>query len=143
MGESPIRGNVSHGDGVYKSTDGGKTWRHIGLENTRQIGRVIVDPKNPNIVFIAALGHAYGPSADRGVFRSRDGGATWEKVLFRNDDVGAIDLAFDPTNSKIIYAALWAVRRPPWFIYAPANGPGGGLFKSADGGTTWTQLTNG
>jgi len=142
-GEADMRDSIQYGDGVYKSTDGGRTWKHIGLENTRQIGRVIVDPKNPNIVFVAALGHAYGPSADRGVYRSRDGGATWEKVLFRNDDVGAIDLAFDPTNSKIVYAALWAVRRPPWFIYAPANGPGGGIFKSTDGGTTWTQLTNG
>ena len=112
-GEADMRDSIQYGDGVYKSTDGGKTWKHIGLENTRQIGRVIVDPKNPNIVFVAALGHAYGPSANRGVYRSRDGGETWEKVLFRNDDVGAIDLAFDPANSKIVYAALWRCAVPP------------------------------
>jgi len=142
-GEADMRDSIQYGDGVYKTNDGGRTWQHIGLENTRQIGRVIVDPKNPNIVFLAALGHAYGPSPDRGVYRSRDGGATWEKVLFKNNDVGAIDLAFDPANSKIVYATLWNVRRPPWFIYAPANGPGGGIYKSTDGGTTWNEITSG
>src|SRR6202521_2988208 len=142
-GEADMRDSIQFGDGMYKSTDGGKTWKHIGLENTRQIGRVIVDPKNPNVVFVAALGHAYGPSPDRGVYRSRDGGATWQKVLFRNDDVGAIDLNFDPTNSQIVYATMWNVRRPPWFIYAPANGPGGGIFKSTDGGTTWKEISAG
>src|ERR1700686_1917247 len=136
-GEADMRDSIQFGDGMYKSTDGGKTWKHVGLENTRQIGRIIVDPKNPNVVFVAALGHAYGPNSDRGVYRSRDGGATWQKVLFKNEDVGAIDLAFDPTNSQIVYATLWNVRRPPWFIYAPANGPGGGIFKSNRGGTTW------
>jgi photosystem II stability/assembly factor-like uncharacterized protein len=142
-GEPDMRDSIAFGDGVYKSADAGKTWKHIGLENTRQIGRIIVDPKNPNIVFVAALGHAYGSSPDRGVYRSRDGGATWQKVLFKNDDVGAIDLAFDPTNSQIVYATLWNVRRPPWFIYAPANGPGGGIFKSTDGGTTWKEISEG
>jgi photosystem II stability/assembly factor-like uncharacterized protein len=142
-GEADMRDSIQYGDGVYKSNDGGKTWQHVGLENTRQIGRVIVDPKNPNIVFVAALGHAYGPNADRGVYRSRDGGATWEKVLFRSNDVGAIDLAFDPANSRTVYATLWNVRRPPWFIYAPANGPGGGIYKSTDGGSTWNEITNG
>ncbi|HSP62484.1 MAG TPA: YCF48-related protein [Pyrinomonadaceae bacterium] len=142
-GEADMRDSIQFGDGMYKSSDGGKTWRHIGLENTRQIGRVIVDPKNPNIVFVAALGHAYGPSPDRGVYRSRDGGATWQKVLFKNEDVGAIDLTFDPTNSQIVYATTWNVRRPPWFIYAPANGPGGGIFKSTDGGTTWKEISTG
>jgi len=142
-GEADMRDSIQYGDGVYKTNDGGKTWQHLGLENTRQIGRVIVDPKNPNIVFVAALGHAYGPGPDRGVYRSRDGGATWEKILFKNNDVGAIDLAFDPANSKIIYATLWNVRRPPWFIYAPANGPGGGIYKSTDGGATWNEITNG
>jgi photosystem II stability/assembly factor-like uncharacterized protein len=142
-GEADMRDSIQFGDGMYKSTDGGKTWKHIGLENTRQIGRVIVDPKNPNIVFVAALGHAYGPSADRGVYRSRDGGATWQKVLFKNEDVGAIDLNFDPTNSQVVYATMWNVRRPPWFIYAPANGPGGGIFKSTDGGTTWKEISEG
>ena len=142
-GEADMRDSIAFGDGVYKSTDAGKTWKHIGLENTRQIGRVIVDPKNPNVVFVAALGHAYGPSPDRGVYRSRDGGATWKKVLFKNDEVGAIDLAFDPIDSQIVYATLWNVRRPPWFIYAPANGPGAGIFKSTDGGTTWKEISYG
>src|SRR5881227_2633373 len=142
-GEADMRDSIQFGDGMYKSTDAGKTWKHIGLEATKQIGRIIVDPKNPNIVFVAALGHAYGSNADRGVYRSRDGGASWEKVLFKNDDVGAIDLNFDPANSQIVYATLWNVRRPPWFIYAPANGPGGGIFKSSDGGTTWKEIDDG
>src|SRR5678815_4491907 len=142
-GEADMRDSISFGNGVYKTIDGGKNWKHLGLEDTRQIGRIIVDPKNPSVVFVAALGHVYGPHPDRGVYRSLDGGNTWKKVLFKNNDVGAIDLAFDPTNSQTIYAALWNVRRPPWFIYTPANGPGGGIFKSTDGGNTWTQLTAG
>ncbi len=139
-GEADMRDSIQYGDGMYKSTDAGKTWTRIGLENTRQIGRILVDPKNPNIVFVAALGHAYAANPDRGVYRSRDGGATWDRVLFKNEDVGAIDLDFDPIDSHILYAALWNVRRPPWFIYAPANGPGGGIFKSMDGGTTWKEI---
>ena len=142
-GEPDMRDSIAFGNGMYKSSDAGKTWTPTGLENTRQIGRIIVDPKNPKVVFVAALGHAYGPNPDRGVYRSRDGGATWQKVLFKNDDVGAIDLAFDPTNSQILYATLWNVRRPPWFIYAPANGPGSGIFKSNDGGTTWKEISEG
>jgi photosystem II stability/assembly factor-like uncharacterized protein len=142
-GEPDMRDSIQFGDGMYKSADAGKTWKHIGLENTRQIGRVIVDPKNPNIVLVAALGHAYGPNSDRGVYRTRDGGLTWQKVLFKNDDLGAIDLAFDPTISQTVYATLWNVRRPPWFIYTPANGPGAGIFKSADGGTTWKEISAG
>ena len=142
-GEADMRDSISFGDGVYKSTDAGKTWKHIGLESTRQIGRIIIDPKNPQVVFVAALGHVYGPHPDRGVYRSSDGGSTWQKVLFKGNDVGAIDLAFDPSNSRTIYASLWNVRRPPWFIYAPANGPGGGIFKSTDGGSTWQPLANG
>jgi photosystem II stability/assembly factor-like uncharacterized protein len=142
-GEPDMRDSIQFGDGVYKSADAGKTWKHIGLENTRQIGRIIVDPKNPDVVFVAALGHAYGPNPDRGVYRSRDGGASWQKVLFKNDDLGAIDLAFDPTNSQIVYATLWNVRRPPWFIYTPANGPGAGIFKSVDGGTSWKEISEG
>jgi photosystem II stability/assembly factor-like uncharacterized protein len=142
-GEPDMRDSIAFGNGMYKSIDAGKTWTHLGLENTRQIGRIIVDPKNPNVVFVAALGHAYGPNPDRGVYRSRDGGATWQKVLFKNDDVGAIDLAFDPTNSQIVYATLWNVRRPPWFIYAPGNGPGAGIFKSTDGGANWKEISEG
>jgi len=142
-GEADMRSQISYGNGMYKSIDAGKTWTHIGLDNTRQIGRVLVDPKNPDIVFVAALGHAYGANPERGVFRSRDGGATWQKVLFKNDNVGAIDLAFDPQNSQIIYASLWNTRRPPWSIYPPSYGPGGGIFKSTNGGDTWQPLTNG
>jgi photosystem II stability/assembly factor-like uncharacterized protein len=142
-GEADMRDSIQYGDGMWKSTDAGKTWKHIGLENTKQIGRIIVDPKNPNIVFVAVLGNVYAPSPDRGIYRSKDGGASWQKVLFKNDDVGGIDLNFDPTNSRIVYAALWNVRRPPWFIYTPANGPGGGIFKSIDGGSTWKEIDEG
>ena len=142
-GEPDMRDSIAYGNGLYKSTDAGKTWRHLGLENTKQIGRIIVDPKNPNTVFVAAMGNAYMSNPDRGVYRSRDGGATWQKVLFKSDDVGAIDLSFDPVDSKIVYATLWNVRRPPWFIYAPANGPGGGIFKSLDGGSTWNEISTG
>src|SRR5437660_5284827 len=142
-GEADMRDSIQFGDGMYRTNDAGKTWQHIGLENTRQIGRVIVDPKNPNIVFVAALGHAYAANPHRGAYRSRDGGATWQKVLFKDENVGAIDLNFDPSNSQIVYATLWNVRRPPWFIYAPANGPGGGIFKSTYRCTTWTTISQG
>lgn len=142
-GEPDMRDSIAYGNGVYKSTDAGKTWKHLGLENTKQIGRIIVDPKNPNTLFVAALGNVYAPNPDRGVYRSRDGGVTWQKVLFKNDDLGAIDLQFDPIDSKTVYATLWNVRRPPWFIYAPANGPGAGIFKSVDGGTTWKEISEG
>jgi photosystem II stability/assembly factor-like uncharacterized protein len=142
-GESDMRSQISFGNGVYKSTDAGKTWIHVGLDNTRQIGRILVDPRNADVVFVAALGHAYGANPERGVYRSNDGGASWKKVLFKNEDVGAIDLAFDPQNSRTIYAALWNTRRPPWSIYPPSYGPGSGIFKSTDGGDTWQQLTAG
>jgi photosystem II stability/assembly factor-like uncharacterized protein len=142
-GEADLRDSISFGNGIYKSVDAGKTWKHSGLDQTRQISRVLVDPKDPEVVLVAVLGHVYGPHPDRGVYRTRDGGVTWQKVLFKNDDVGAIDLAFDPTNSQIVYASMWNVRRPPWFIYAPANGPGSGIYKSTNGGTTWQPLANG
>ena len=142
-GESTLRDSVGYGNGVYKSTDAGKTWTHLGLDETQHIGKIAVDPRDPNIVFVAAIGHLYAPNAERGVFRSVDGGRTWRKVLFRNNDVGAVDVVIDPTNSRVVYACLWNTRRPPWYTYAPTNGPGGGLFKSTDGGTTWTQLTTG
>src|SRR5437868_11674251 len=142
-GEADMRSQISYGNGMYKTTDAGKTWKHLGLDRTRQIGRVLVDPKNPNVVFVAALGHVYGANAERGVYRSRDGGATWEKVLFKNENVGAIDLAFDPQDSRVVYATLWNTRRPPWSIYPPSYGPGSGVFKSTDGGATWQPLVNG
>ena len=142
-GEADMRDSIAFGDGVYKSADAGKTWRRMGLGSTKQIGRIIVDPKNPNTVFVAALGNVYASNPDRGVYRSTDGGGTWQKVLFKNDDLGAIDLAFDPTDANIVYATLWNVRRPPWFIYAPANGPGAAIFKSTDGGSTWKEISVG
>ena len=142
-GEADMREDITYGNGMYKSTDAGKTWTHIGLDDSQQIGRVLVDPKNPDIVFVAALGHAFGANAERGVFRSTDGGKSWQRVLHKDDDTGAIDLAFDPESSKTIYASLWQARRPPWNVYPPSNGPGSGLYKSTDGGTTWTQLKNG
>jgi photosystem II stability/assembly factor-like uncharacterized protein len=142
-GEADMRSQISYGNGVYKSIDAGKTWSHLGLDDTRQIGRIAVDPRDPDVVFVAALGHAYGPNPARGLFRSRDGGRTWQKVLFQNDNVGAIDVAIDPVNPKVVYASLWNTRRPPWSIYPPSYGPGSGLYKSTDGGTTWKPLTVG
>jgi photosystem II stability/assembly factor-like uncharacterized protein len=142
-GESTLRDSMGFGNGVYKSTDAGKTWTHLGLDDTQHIGRVAVDPKNPNVVFVAAIGHLYAANPDRGVYRSRDGGKTWQKVLYKDENVGAVDVVIDPTNSNIVYAGLWNARRPPWYTYSPTNGPGGGIFKSTDGGTTWTQLKNG
>jgi photosystem II stability/assembly factor-like uncharacterized protein len=137
-GEACIRGNISSGDGVYKSLDGGKTWTHAGLADTRHIAKVLVDPRNPDVVFVAALGHAYGPNAERGVFRSTDGGKTWQKVLYKDEKTGAIDLAFDPGNSHILYAALWEANRTPWSM--TSGGPGSGLYKSTDGGATWKRV---
>jgi len=142
-GEADMRSDISYGNGVYKSVDGGQTWARIGLTDTRQIGRILVDPRDPNLVFVAALGHAYGPNTERGVYRSRDGGKTWARVLFRDENTGAIDLAFQPDDSRTILAALWQTRRPPWNVYPPSNGPGSGLWRSEDGGDTWKQVTNG
>jgi photosystem II stability/assembly factor-like uncharacterized protein len=138
-GEYDIRGNVSYGDGVYKSTDGGKTWKRVGLENTRQIARIRIHPKNPDIVYVAALGHVWGPNEDRGIYRTRDGGKTWDKIYSRSAKAGAIDLTFDPTNANVLYAGFWEVYRKPWDL--ESGGPGSGLFKSSDGGDSWTDLT--
>ncbi len=137
-GESALRGDITWGDGVYKSVDGGKTWTNVGLKDTRQIGSVIVDPHNPDIVLVAAIGHAFGPNTERGVFRTTDGGKTWTRVLYKDADTGAIDVTFDPANPSIVYAALWQVRRQPWNF--SSGGPGSGLYRSTDGGVTWTRL---
>ncbi|HMF09358.1 MAG TPA: hypothetical protein VKJ00_09510, partial [Thermoanaerobaculia bacterium] len=142
-GEADMRSDISYGNGVYKSVDAGESWTRAGLAETRQIGRIVVDPTDPNTVFVAALGHGYGPNPERGVFRSRDGGKSWKRVLFKNDDTGAIDLAFDPRNSRILLAALWQTRRPPWNVYPPSNGPGSGLYRSTDGGESWQAVTDG
>ena len=139
-GEADMRSDISQGNGMYKSTDGGKTWSHIGLDDSQQIGRVIIDPANPDVVYVAALGHPYAANEQRGVFRSRDGGKTWTRLL-GDSNLGAIDLAFEPGNARVIYAAMWATRRTPWSVYPPSTGPGSGLFKSTDGGDHWTQLT--
>jgi photosystem II stability/assembly factor-like uncharacterized protein len=141
-GEGLQRPDLSVGDGVYKSDDGGKTWKHMGLSDGQQIGSILVDPKDPNRVFVAVLGHPYGANAERGVFRSQDGGSRWEKVLYEDVDTGAIALAFDPSNSQIIYADLWSARQGPWENGA-WSGRGSGLYKSSDGGATWHTLTRG
>jgi photosystem II stability/assembly factor-like uncharacterized protein len=140
MGEATIRGNVSHGDGVYRSTDAGRTWKHLGLEATRNISKVRVHPTDPDVVLVAALGHAHGPNPERGVYRSADGGASWERVLYRSEDAGASDLCIDPTNPRIVYAGFWQTRRGPYELIS--GGPGSGLFRSDDGGLTWTELTD-
>ncbi|HJW95445.1 MAG TPA: hypothetical protein VJ901_17640, partial [Thermoanaerobaculia bacterium] len=175
-GEADMRSDISQGNGMYKSSDGGKSWSHIGLKDSQQIGTILIDPNDANVVYVAALGHPYAANEQRGVFRSRDGGRSWQKLLggcvipSRKDgeespaggagrvrpagdpspsaglgmtpcgDLGAIDLAFEPGNSRVIYAAMWATRRTPWSVYPPSNGPGSGLFKSTDGGDHWTQM---
>jgi len=145
-GEPDIRSQHSYGIGLFKSTDAGKTWHSIGLSETRQIGKIVVDPADPNRVYVAALGHVYKANPERGVYRSTDGGAHWKKVLASAkdpNDVGAVDLALDPQNPRTIYASIWGTRRPPWSVYAPSNFPGGGLYKSIDGGDSWHQLGGG
>jgi photosystem II stability/assembly factor-like uncharacterized protein len=139
MGETEIRGDISHGDGVYKSTDGGDTWTHAGLRDTRFIARVRVHPTNPDVVWLAALGHVYGPSPERGVFKTTDGGATWKKVLYVDERSGAIDLTLEPGHPDVLYAATWEAWRTPWQLNS--GGPGSRLFKSTDGGSTWQELS--
>jgi len=142
-GEGLHRPDLSVGNGIYKSTDGGKTWMHLGLENAQQIPALAVDPHNPNRLFAAVLGHPYGPSTDRGIFRSTDGGVTWQKVLYKDENIGGSDVAMDPSNPNVVYAAMWEVREGPWEDGNIFSGTGGGLFKSTDGGETWKQLSNG
>jgi photosystem II stability/assembly factor-like uncharacterized protein len=141
-GEADMRSDIIHGNGMYRSTDAGATWTRIGLEDSRQIGRILVDPHDPQTLLVAALGHAYGPSEMRGVYRSTDGGASWTRTLFHDANTGAIDLAADASGHEV-FASLWQTRRPPWNTYPPSSGPGTGLYKSTDGGVTWTQLSGG
>ena len=137
-GEACIRGNISQGDGVWKTVDAGKNWKNVGLKDTRAIGKLIVHPRNADIAFVAALGHPFGPNAERGVFRTLDGGKNWEKVLYKDENTGAIDIAFDPQNPNILFAALWEARRTPWSL--SSGGAGSGIYRSVDGGTTWKHL---
>ncbi len=137
-GEACIRGNIVGGNGVYKSIDAGATWKSVGLTDTHAIGRLIVNPKNPDVAFVAALGHPFADNEERGIFRTQDGGKTWQKVLYKDAQTGGIDVVFDPSNANILYAALWQARRTPWSL--KSGGPGSGLYRSSDGGTTWKEL---
>ena len=140
-GESDIRSDLASGDGVYKSTDGGKTWTNVGLRETRQISRIVVDPKNPDVVYVGALGHAYGPNAERGVYKSTDGGKTWSHVLDQGPQIGVGDLAIAVGNPNTLFAGTWNAHRPPWSTYAPIEGGKSGLFRTTDGGANWIQIT--
>ncbi len=142
-GEGLQRPDLSVGDGIYKSTDAGQTWKHLGLRDGLQINSIIVDPKNPDRIFVAVLGHPYGPNQERGVFRSTDGGANFQKVLYKEENTGAEKVEFDPHDPQVVYADMWSARRPPWTTGNTLNGPGSGLFKSTDGGSTWQPLTQG
>jgi photosystem II stability/assembly factor-like uncharacterized protein len=139
-GETDIRSDLSSGNGVYKSTDGGSTWSHIGLEDTRQISRIVIDPRNPSIVYVGALGHAYGPNEQRGVYKSIDGGMHWTRVLDLGPEIGVSDLAISAAAPQLLFAGAWHTHRPPWSTYAPIDGPGGGLYRSQDAGKTWARL---
>src|SRR5688500_6865170 len=139
MGETCIRGNIMPGDGVYKSTDAGKTWTHIGFRSSDAIAKIRIHPKNPDIVFVASYGKYGADSEERGVFKTTDGGKTWRKVLYRDAKTGAVDIAIDQTNPDVMYAAMWESFRKEWTM--SSGGPGSGLFKSTDGGETWTEIT--
>jgi photosystem II stability/assembly factor-like uncharacterized protein len=139
-GESDIRSDLSSGNGVYKSVDGGRTWTHVGLDDTRQISRIVVDARDPQVVYVGALGHAYGPNAERGVYKSSDGGTRWTKVLDQGPEIGIADLAICASNSKLLFATTWHTHRPPWSTYAPIDGVGGGLYRSVDAGKTWSRI---
>jgi len=132
-GEADMRSDIAQGAGMFRSADGGKTWTAIGLADSQQIGKILVDPRNSDVLLVAALGHPYGPNVERGVFRSTDGGRHWTHVLARDANTGAIDMAFQPGNPNIVYAALWQTRRPPWNTYPPSNGPGAGSTNRSTG----------
>ncbi len=138
-GETFVRSNISIGNGIYKSTDAGRTWKNMGLGATGRIGRIVIDPRNPDIVFAAAMGHCYGPQPERGVFRTTDGGKTWERVLFVDENTGASDIAMDPSNPRILFAGTWQVDIKTWGRWS--GGAGSGVYVSRDGGTTWTRIT--
>src|SRR5205823_50984 len=138
-GEACLRSNVSHGDGVYRSTDGGKTWTNLGLKETRHISRVAIHPTNPDIAYVAALGHAWGPNSERGIYRTKNGGTSWDLVLHKSPNAGAADLSMDFRNPRVLYAALWQGRRFPHA--AESGGKDSGIWRSLDGGDTWTDLT--
>src|SRR5690348_10623366 len=141
-GQVAARWDIQSGNGVYKSSDGGKSWQHVGLAHSKYIGKILVDPTNPDTVLVGALGHYFGPNHQRGVFRSTDGGKTWQQTLSINDDTGVVDLARDPQNANVIYAAAWQVRNYPWLSYFQPNaGPGSGLYKSTDDGETWKRIS--
>src|SRR5579863_8601982 len=140
-GENSVYSDITYGNGVYKSTDAGATWKHLGLQDTRHITRIVVDPHNPDVVLVAAMGHSFGPNPERGVFRSTDGGRSWKKVLYKDEVTGAVDLCLAPGDQKIIYAALWHAIRKPGQMGETSFGPGSGIYKSTDAGLTWTQLS--
>ena len=138
-GETDIRNDMIVGDGIYKSVDAGKTWKYAGLKDTHTTSKIVIDPHDPNVVYAASMGHVFAPNPERGVFKSTDGGKTWQKILFVDDRTGAIDLVMDPRNPKVLYAAMWQAQRTPWSL--DDGGQGSGLYKSTDGGAHWTNLT--